>query len=558
MMVRRRVRATALPVVALLAIGSVVASGEAARPSMQSRPAARPKLVVLLIVDQMRGDYLESYGGLFTGGFRRLMQEGAWFQRGAYPYLSTVTCAGHSTIGTGSFPYRHGMIQNAWFDRATGTSPTCTEDPSVQEISYNGLTGIGDSAARMLIKTIPEQIRERTHGRSVALSLKPRSSVPLAGHAADIVLWFDDRGGWATSSVFSPTPVPVVQRFIDANPNASDIGKTWTRTLPAASYHHQDDAPSERPPPGWTTTFPHAVGIKGGQPDLAFVGQWQRTPLADEYLARMATAIVDDWKLGRGKGTDVLSVSFSTLDLVGHGFGPRSHEVQDVLVRLDLTIGRLMQGLDERVGRANYVLGLSADHGVAEIPEQIGGGRQTNQQTAEALQRALTLALGPGKHVASAAYTDIYFAPAARDRLVRDPALMKVALKALEATPAVERAFRASELGSVAARSSSDRVLRAAALGYHPARSGDVIIVPRENWLLSASATTHGTHQAYDQRVPVIIFGRGVKAGAYKQAATPADIAPTLAFLASVPIGATDGRILKDALATTPITRKRR
>ncbi|MCA1650030.1 MAG: alkaline phosphatase family protein [Acidobacteria bacterium] len=359
---------------------------------MQSRPAAPPKLVVLLVVDQMRGDYLEWYGGLFTGGFRRLMQEGAWFQRGAYPYLSTVTCAGHSTIGTGSFPYRHGMIQNAWFDRATGTSTPCTEDPSVREISYNKLTGIGDSAARMLTRTIPEQIRQRTRGRSVALSLKPRSSIPLAGHAADIVLWFDDRGGWATSSVFSPAPVPVVQRFIDANPIASDLGKTWARTLPAASYRHEDDVATERPPPGWTTAFPHPVGIKGGQPDLTFVGHWTRTPLADEYLGRMAIAIVDDWKLGRGKGTDVLSVSFSTLDVVGHGFGPRSHEVQDVLVRLDFTIGRLMQALDERVGRQNYVLGLSGDHGVAEIPEQNGGGRQTNQQTAEALQRALTSA----------------------------------------------------------------------------------------------------------------------------------------------------------------------
>jgi len=525
---------------------------------MQSRPGARPKLVVILVVDQMRGDYLESYGGLFTGGFRRLMQEGAWFQRGAYPYLSTVTCSGHSTIGTGSFPYRHGMIQNAWFDRATGTSPPCTEDRSVQEISYNKLTGIGDSAARMLTRTISEQIRERTHGRSVALSLKPRSSVPLAGHAADVVLWFDDRGGWASSSVFSPNPVPIVQRFIDANPIASDLGKTWKRTLPSTSYRHEDDVRSEQPPAGWTATFPHPVGIPGGKPDSAFVGLWQRTPLADEYLARMATAIVDDWKLGRGKGTDVLSVSFSTLDLVGHSFGPRSHEVQDVLVRLDLTIGQLMQALDQRVGRANYVLGLSADHGVAEIPEQNGGGRQTNQQTAEALQRALTSALGPGKHVASAAYTDIYFAAEVRDRIVRDPALMKVALKALEATPAVARAFSAKEVASAAARSSTDPVLRAAALSYHPARSGDVIIVPREYWLLSASATTHGTHQAYDQRVPVIVFGPGVKAGMYQQTATPADIAPTLAFLAGVPIGPTDGRILTEALAKKPIARKRR
>ena len=163
-------------------------------------PAGAPKLVVILVADQMRADYLERYSGRFTGGLRRLMQNGAWFQRAAYPYLNTITCAGHSTIGTGTFPYQHGMILNAWFDRKTGTSTECTVDSKAREVSYNGLVGAGDSGWRILKPTLADRVREQQHGRVVTMSLKARSAIGLAGHAGDVVLWFDTRGGWTTSS----------------------------------------------------------------------------------------------------------------------------------------------------------------------------------------------------------------------------------------------------------------------------------------------------------------------------------------------------------------------
>jgi predicted AlkP superfamily pyrophosphatase or phosphodiesterase len=520
--------------------GSVPATQQSARP---------PKLVVILVVDQLRADYLTEYARNFTAGLRRLSREGAWFTEAAYPYLNTVTCPGHSTIGTGSFPYRHGMILNGWLDRQTGKVPYCTDDPDAKDISYNGLPpGQGDSARRMLVPTLSEQIHA-LGGRSAAISSKPRSAVPLAGKRADAVIWFDDRGGWSTSSAYTNAPVPFLQEFIAANPVSADYDKVWDRTLPVTSYRHADDAAGEGTPSGWTRTFPHPLGVPGGEPDGAFYSRWQRSPFADEYLGRMAIATIDALNLGRGNSTDFLGVSFSALDVVGHTFGPRSHEVQDVLVRLDRTIGRLLEHLDKTVGAGNYVLGLSADHGTAEIPEQAKrGGRQAGKVATDALNQALIPLIGPGQHVAATNYTDVYLTAQANEKLKQEPRFVAAAIGALRSLPAIDRVFRGEELAGDRARSSSDRVLRAAALSYHPERSGDFIMVPKEQWLLSTSVTTHGTHYPYDRRVPVILFGASVKPGEYADPATPADLVPTLAAVAAFRIAATDGRVLQRAL----------
>jgi predicted AlkP superfamily pyrophosphatase or phosphodiesterase len=530
--------------------------------------ASAPKLVVMVVVDQLRADFISRHEKAFTSGINRLLKEGASFDRAAYPYLNTVTCAGHSTIGTGAFPYRHGMILNAWFDRAVQASAECTLDPSVKEISYNGLTGSGDSGRQILVPTLADHLRQQRNGRVVSLSLKARSAIGMAGHGADAIVWFDDRGGWATSTAFSPAAVPFVQQFVDANPITADYGKTWERLLEEAVYQHADDREGERPPTGWTRTFPHRLGTPEGKPDRAFYTQWARSPLADEYLARMAMHAVEALDLGRGQGIDFLGVSFSTLDMVGHGFGPESHEVQDIVFRLDRTLGRLMDHLDAKVGRGNYVLGLSADHGVGPVPEQVtGGGRQSSAEIRSAIDGALTPIFGPAptpaprpgapatatppraSYVVYTAYTDLYLAPGVMDRLKRDEKAMAAVSAALKALPGIEHAFRADDLDDPAARTSSDPVRRAAALSYHAGRSGDLVVVPRELWLLSTAATTHGTLHTYDQRVPVMLFGAGVKPGRYTRTATPADIAPTLAALAHFTFSNTDGQILAEAVA---------
>jgi len=372
------------------------------------------------------------------------------------------------------------------------------------------------------------------------MSLKPRSAIPMAGPNPNAVVWFDERAGWTTSAAFTERPVPWVQAFIDANPVAGYRGQVWDRLLPVGAYRGRDDGAGERTPSGWTQIFPHRLG----EPAEQFLLHWQRSPFADEYLGRMAAHAIDTLDLGRGPGTDFIGVSFSTLDLVGHQYGPASHEVQDVLFRLDRTIGTLLDHLDARLGRDGYVLALSSDHGVASIPEQSGASRQPSTQVVAAIDSALAPLLGPGKYVSHTAYTDIYLAPGVLDRLRKSDKASAAVLDALRALPGIAHAFRADEISHPSMRASPDPVKRAAALSYYPSRSGDLIIVPEENWLLSTAAATHGTLYSYDQRVPVIFFGAGVAAGVHNGPATPADIAPTLAALAGTSFKSADGVVL--------------
>lgn len=524
----------------LAMLGCVVAAVAAAACASTPRrhdPGRRPPLVVVLVVDQMRAQYLDAYGGRFTGGLKRLMDEGAWFRRAAYPYLNTVTCPGHSTISTGALPYRHGMVLNAWWDRTAGRSTACTADGSARNLGYMGRPRGGDGAASMLVAPLGQQLREHAGGRAVALSLKARSAITMAGRDATAIVWFDESQGWTTSTAFTNRPLRWLQSFIDANPVAADRGRTWERLLPPAGYAGPDDAAAERPITGWTRRFPHVVG----EPEAQFVQQWQRSPFADAYLGRMAAHAIDTLDLGGGAGTDFLSVSFSTLDMVGHQYGPDSQEVQDVLLRLDRTIGTLLDHLDARLGRDGYVLALSSDHGVATIPELSGGGRQAAAGILAAIDAALQPRFGPGKYTAHAAYTDIYLAHGVLDRLRKDAAATTAVLDKVRTLPGIAHAFMADDIRDPAARRDPDPVKRAAALSYYPARSGDIIVVPKEHWLLSTAATTHGTLYTYDQQVPLIFFGARVRRGLHDEAATPADIAPTLAKLAGAPFEATDG-----------------
>ena len=514
-----------------------------------------PKLVVVLVADQMRFDYLERYSARFSGGLKRLMQNGAWFRQAAYPYLNTVTCPGHSTIGTGTFPYQHGMILNTWFDRKTRAATDCTDDEKTREVSYgNSMTGPGDSGRRQLRPTLADHVREE-HGHVVALSLKARSAIGLAGHGGDIVLWFDTRGAFTTSSAYARATSPFIQKYVDQNPVNAAYGWQWERLYDPALYQNKDDNPSEKAPAGWTRTFPHVLASRSGKPDSEFYGHWMRSPMSDEYLGKMAAATIEAMQLGKGASVDFLGVSFSALDLIGHAFGPNSHEVQDLLARLDITVGELMNHLDAAVGRDNYVLGFSADHGVGDIPEDVKGGRYTSAITTAAIDKALEPFLGAGKYVAYSAYTDIYLQDTALKRIGKDQAARKAVLDALRGLPGIAEAYTADEIAAPSVRTSSDPVKRAAALSYHAGRSGDLIIIPRENWLLTSSAASHGTLYPYDQHVPVILYGAGVTKGTYDTQATPADLAPSLAALAGIRMTGTDGHALTGAFARRVSTR---
>ena len=537
--------------------------GPALAGPQRRAPTNPPKLVVLLVVDQMRADYLEKYGHQWSAGLRRLVEEGAWFQRARYPYWRTVTCAGHATISTGSFPSSHGMVGNTWYDQAEGKNVTCTQDASVSTVSYGRPVSGGDSAHRLLRPTLSDEIR-RTFGeqaRIVAFSRKARGAIPLGGRRPDVVAWFDERGNWVTSTAFAKEPVRFLLDLIHSHPIEADAGKAWERTLPASDYLHDDNGLGEKAPAPWDAKFPHQLPNGNGMADGTYVPLWVNSPYADDYLGAMAIAAVDALKMGRGPGTDFLGVGFSALDAVGHDFGPRSHEVQDVLVRLDRTLGRLFAHLDETVGRDNYVVALSADHGVSPILEQmqamgLSAGRQPVTEIQERMEVVLQKHLGAGPHVARIRGDEVTLAGGVYEKIRQQKAILDELIRAILLAPGVDRVLTRDDLREGVG--STDPVIRAYALSSYPGRGNDadLYMVTRPYWQFTNAprdhglqgGASHGSGHAYDQSVPVILMGRMFRPGKYLTPVTPADIAPTLASVLGIQMPQADGRVLAEAL----------
>jgi predicted AlkP superfamily pyrophosphatase or phosphodiesterase len=517
-----------------------------------------PKLIVLLVVDQFRADYIEKFHQQWTRGLRRLVEDGAWFRIAEYPYYNTVTCPGHSSVSTGTIPAVHGIILNGWFDRASGKMVTCTEDPSVSTISYgHPVKALGESLARLRVPTLSDEIRlqQSPPGRVISFSLKARSAATLGGRRPDAVAWFDDDGSWVTSTAFSAGPVPQVADFVTRHPVEADLDKVWERALPTDRYLYEDPAIGiSAAKGGMTPSFPHALKGESGVADASFYDRWQSSPYADEYLTKMALGVAEKFQLGKSGPTNMIAISYSTLDKVGHDYGPNSHEIQDVLVRLDRTIGDLFDGLDKLAGQGQYTVALTADHGVAPLPERVrqfgvDAGRVDPKSIADAVHEAVSRHLGaapPSTYVSRVVYTDIYFQPGVYAKLRAQPAILEEVRQALRSTPGVMDAFTSDQLE---ANSFDDDLMgRRLARSHFRGRSGDMSFTLRPYWMIQANGTTHGTGNEYDTHVPVLLMGKGIAAGEYFTPAAPIDVAPTLAFLANVTLPRASGRVLTEAL----------
>jgi predicted AlkP superfamily pyrophosphatase or phosphodiesterase len=543
------------------------AGAQAASPAARTtKTSAKPKLVVLLVVDQMRADYVEKFRAQWTGGLKRLVEEGAWFRDAAYPYAATETCVGHATISTGAFPGTHGMISNEWWDRQLQKDVTCTADSNVKNFAYGGASVKGgDSAAKMLVPAFADELKFQSGSgtRVVTFSLKARAAITLGGRQGDAVTWFDpSAGAWTSSSAY---PVAAfVEEYAKAHPVASDYGKTWTPLLPGSAYLYDATATGAIPLPGLAATFPHPLRGKPDStaPDPVFYYQWQTSPYADTYLTQLAENAVDKLELGKRAATDFLGVSFSSVDYVGHAFGPRSWEIQDVLARLDRDLGEFFSRLDQKIGRGNYLVAFSSDHGVVPIPEDllktgIDAGWLNVEDVQARIEKTLETFNYAKPAVAEVGASNIYFTPGTYAKLKTEPAAMRAVLDAIQSVPGVQQVYRAEELDDRPATKSPMQTAEAAS--YLKGRSGDLLIVPKPYWQwdFSTSArprqyrTTHGTPWNYDQRVPVLLMGFGIQPGEYFQTITPADIAPTLASLCGITLAPRDGRVLAEALKTS-------
>ncbi|MDP6606848.1 MAG: alkaline phosphatase family protein, partial [Dehalococcoidia bacterium] len=294
-----------------------------AAPSPAAAQTSPPGLVVVLVVDQMRADTIERYGDAWSGGLRRLLDDGAVFREAKHSYFGTLTCAGHATIATGTIPSTHGILLDGWWDAVAGRRVRCTADNSVEAVAYGSGAREQHGPATMRVASLADELRLQNDpsAQVAAFAVKARAAVPLAGHRGDAVAWFDPGNVWTTSTAFAEAPVPFVADYIRTHPVEAALGRVWT---PVSAGTNGGDG-----------SFAHRLAPENdsGDADRAFYTAWRRSPWADEYVAGLATAAVDALELGRGAGTDYLAVGFSAADYVGHDFGPHSAEIEDTYLR---------------------------------------------------------------------------------------------------------------------------------------------------------------------------------------------------------------------------------
>lgn len=542
------------------------ALGVEARAASEPTSAA-PALVVVVMVDQFRADYLERFREHFgPGGLRLLMDRGANFVDCRYRHAVTKTAAGHAVVLTGVHANLHGIINNAWIDRGSLKKVNCVEDDSVQLLGTDERGGvrlpgavvpIAASPRRLLVPTVGDEVKLRHGARSkvIGISSKDRSAILLAGKLADAAYWMD-RGRMVTSTHYMKTLPAWVEAFNATGRVDSFFGKTWDRLLPVEAYDRlqgPDSAPGEAADYGLGTTFPRQVNGGADRIGPAYYEAFECSPFKSEVLGDFARTVIENEKLGQRGVTDVLCVSYSVNDTVGHNFGPDSHEVMDITLRTDRMLAELFAFIDARVGLNRCTIVFTADHGIAPLPERVktlspalSAGRIDNVKLLKTCETALDRAYGPlsdGRHWLVIDESSLLFlrgvleekkaVPAEAEKIVRD------ALLTLEF---VEAAYTRTEM--MAGR--IDGAYAAATLlSFNRERSGDLYYQMKPYWVDRKTGTNHGAPYNYDVHVPLLWFGVGVKAGTHVERVGVDDIAPTLAHILNVMVPPmAQGRVL--------------
>ncbi|MFT4031874.1 MAG: alkaline phosphatase family protein [Siphonobacter sp.] len=501
----------------------------------------RPKLVVGIVVDQMRYDFLFRYASKYSkGGFKRLLGEGYNCAYTHYNYMPTITAPGHTSIYTGSIPAIHGIVGNEWFDRGLGREVYCTEDSTVVASGGTGSPAGKMSPKNVLATTITDQLRIATNFKSrvIGVSQKDRGAIIPAGHTAEAAYWFDSRDGSWISSTFYMNDVPNWVKAFNAKklPNKY-LEKPWTTLLPIEQYTEStaDDMPYESPIPGEKKpVFPHEVaGTFQG-----FYENFRKTPFGNSITKDFAIEVLKNEKLGKGEATDFLAVSFSSTDYVGHSFGPNSIETEDTYLRLDRDIEELLSFLDTWVGKENVLVFLSADHGVSDVWEfsqehHIEAG--SLQQVTKTVRQALNDAYGEADWIQ-------YFG---NYQLYLNPEVLKAKkLTFSQVYPLVKETLMTKikgianvlDLHDFASLQINDNQAYFVKNGYNLKRGGDFMIVTQPGWIdgYARNGTGHGTPSNYDTHIPCLFYGWKVPHGRTGANTYVADIAATLSYMLDI------------------------
>ncbi len=513
--------------------------------------AARPKLVLLLIVDQFRADYLERFRAEFVpGGFNRLLTRGAVFANTNYDYATTETAPGHATLATGALPANHGIVANDWYDRERKRETSAVEDPDYRLLGINA-SAPGASPRKLLGTSLADELRLAEGGQAqvVAIALKARAAVLPGGKNPTAVFWLDaPTGRVVTSTYYTDTLPSWVQQFNAKHDLSALVGRKWLALG------------------GSGTATPLAVIEKltgSGNPGVG-VGP-DSTFFANEDILGLAQQAVLAYRLGRGPATDFLSVSLSPNDYLGHFAGPDSALMRDMVLRTDRMLADFFRFLDTQVGPGSVLVAFSADHGVAPLPEvlrekRIEAGRVSEQDASKVIEAGLRKTYGSGAAqekeepwVEWVELPNVYLSRSLTEKY--KVTAEEVARRAGEAAlqmPGILTYFTAAQ---ITRSPGADLVARRVAHSFFRGRSGDVILVWKpfyQKALKSGRGTSHNSPWSYDTHVPLIFMGPDFHPGVYQTPATPADLAPTIAAVLGInPPAVATGRVLTGALAAT-------
>jgi len=504
----------------------------------------RPKLVVGIIIDQMRYDYLYKFESLYgENGFKKLMNEGTNFKFAHFNYVPTYTGPGHTSIYTGTTPYYHGIIGNSWFDKKTKKMVYCVEDKSVNTLGADDKNG-QMSPRRLLSTTITDQLKLSTNGRSkvISISLKDRAAIMIGGHMADAAYWYDSKtGNFITSTYYMKELPGWVTNFNNKKLADKYSAGDWKLSFPIEKYKqtlpdeagYEEDVFSEG-----KTSFPHSFK---NVPAKDKYGVLRYTPFANDLQFDFVKSAFKNEKLGQHQDTDFLAISFCASDYVGHAYGPNSVEVEDLYVKIDSLIADMINLLDKKLGKGNYLMFLSADHAVAEGPDflkekNIPGGWFDPHIVRDSLENFTTRNYNNPKLIESFSNSQIFF-----NRQVIDEQNLELsnlenvyAQYLRETFPEIKEIFKRDDLEKgIAGRTNPNLLLN----GFNPVRSGDVIFGLQPGFIFARGgqdATSHGSLYSYDTHVPLIFYGWNIPRKTINKPVYIVDIAPTIADLLKI------------------------
>ena len=526
---------------------TVVLATACSTPSPR-RGVASPKLVVVIVVDQLRADFIERFRARYEGGLRWLLENGAHFRQAAYRHAATVTATGHATVSTGRHPSSHGIVGNSWHE--SGRGPVyCVEDD--RHVAVGG-PGEGASPLALRSETLGDRLKKARPGSKVyAFSTKDRSAILLAGREADGAFWFESACGCLITSSYYTAALPDwLMAFNSGPPAAAYAGETWDKLLDDDALYERmaraDRFPTEAD--GADTAFPHALPSEG------FEGALAATPFSDRITLDAATAALRSGEIGSDDDPDLVALGLSATDSIGHRYGPFSQEAMDNHLRLDRALGEFMQAVGASVGLENTVFALTADHGAVPLVEHlVAQGVAAERFDSEVFWARAEHAIeacgaGPAREtVAHSGGRQLYWNEAVlRERgidLNRAGACVADWLVRQDAVDAVMTAEQLASGGAGGIASLFEH-------GYYAGRSPHIALHLREHiYAGGPRGTGHGTAHEYDRDVPVLLAGAGVRPGTYSEPAGPEDIAPTLGVILGLELPAEpDARILREAL----------